>query len=164
MQFKLPESLVDVSVFVDGLGFIGTVEADGIKFPAIEELEESVKSGGFEQSYSTGVFKKLEFEVIIKEINKVIFQSVANGLNNGKGITLTIKGSTIQDGIKTGIVATIQSKPSIAIEKAQTTLKGTATFFSFEYGGSELCMFDTKNMIAKISGVDYLQALRTHIG
>jgi len=162
-QIKFPEEVVDVSVFIDGLGFIGVVDKDGIKFPEIEEIEESIKVGGFEQSYGTGVFKKLEFEIVIKEINKVIYTSVAKGLSSGDGVNLTIKGSTIQNGTKTPFIATIQGKPSIALKGTETTLKGTARFFSFEYDGEELCLFDTKNMIAKIGGVDHLETLRSHI-
>ncbi len=162
-QIKLPESVVDVSVFVDGLGFIGVVDKDGIKFPEIEEIKETVKAGGFEQDYGTGVFKKLEFEIVIKEINKVIYTSMATGLANGNGVNFTIKGSTVQGGEKMPFVATIQSKPSISLNAAETTIKGTATVFIYEYNGEELCSFDTKNMIAKIGGVDYLETLRSHI-
>lgn len=159
----LPESIVDASVYIDGLGFIGTVDKDSIKFPEIEEIEESIKAGGFEQSYGTGVFKKLEFELTLKEINSVIYTSMATGLSNGKGVSLVVKGSTIQDGTKKSFIATIQGKPAVSLKGAETTIKGTATLFIYEYDGEELCSFDTKNMIAKIGGVDYLETLRTHI-
>ncbi len=160
---RLPENVVDCSVFVDGKGFAGVTDKEGLKLPDIEEIEVSVKAGGFEQSYGTGVFKKLEFEVVIKEINEDIYSSVAAGLTSGLGVNLTIKGSTIQDGTKKPFVATIQSKPSISQKGAETTLKGTTTIFGYEYNGKELCMFDTKNVIARIGGVDYLETLRSHI-
>ena len=160
---KLPETVVDVTVFVNGMGKAGVTDKDGLKLPDIEEIEETVKAGGFEQSYGTGVFKKLDFEVVIKEIDPDIYTSVAAGLANGKGINLTIKGSTIQDGTKTSFIATIQGKPSISQKGAETTLKGTATVFGYEYDGVPLCMFDTKNMIGMIGGVDYLATLRSHI-
>ena len=160
---KLPESVVDCTVFIDGQGFAGVTDKEGIKFPEIEEIEESVKAGGFEQSYGTGVFKKLEFEIVIKEINPIIYASVATGLATGLGVNLTVKGSTIQDGTKKPFVATIQGKPSISQKGAETTLKGTATVFGYEYDGVPLCLLDSKNMIAMISGVDYLADLRSHI-
>lgn len=162
-QIKFPEEIVDVSVFIDGLGFIGVVDKDGIKLPVIEEIEESIKVGGFEQGYGTGVFKKLEFEITIKEINPVIYKSVSSGLESGKGVNITIKGSTVQNGTKKPIVVTLEGKPSIELKNSQTTLKGTARLFRYEYNGEELCMFDTFNMIAKIGGVDHLATLRSHI-
>ncbi|WP_294963814.1 phage major tail tube protein [Sulfurimonas sp.] len=160
---KLPETVVDCTVFVNGIGKAGVTDKDGLKLPDIEEIEETVKAGGFEQSYGTGVFKKLDFEVVIKEIDQDIYVSVGAGLASGLGVNLTIKGSTIQDGVKKPFVATIQGKPSISQKGAETTLKGTATIFGYEYDGVPLCMFDTKNMIGMIGGVDYLATLRSHI-
>jgi phage tail tube protein FII len=160
---KLPETVVDVTVFVNGIGKAGVTDKDGLKLPDIEEIEETVKAGGFEQSYGTGVFKKLDFEVVVKEIDPDIYAAVAAGLASRLGVNLTIKGSTIQDGIKTPFIATIQGKPSISQKGAETTLKGTATIFGYEYDGVPLCMFDTKNMIGMIGGVDYLATLRSHI-
>jgi P2 family phage contractile tail tube protein len=163
---KLPQNVVDASVFVDGVGFAGVTES--IKLPEIEELMESSKAGGFERDHGTGVFKKLEFEIAVNEFNAVIYSSVAAGLASGAGINLTVKGSLVQDGKKTPFVATIQGKSSISLdglggEKAKTTLKGTAERFSFELDGKQLCLMDSRNMIAQIGDVDYLAELRTHI-
>lgn len=162
-KFRSPQALADVSVFIDGIGFLGTVAKDGVKFPEVEILRESFTAGGFERDYETGVFKKLEFEITIQEINPVIWTAVSLGLASGLGINMVIKASAIQDGERKPIVVVIQGSPTVSIEEAKTTLKGTAWFYSYTFDGIPLCILDTKNMIGMIGGVDYLATLRSHI-
>lgn len=164
---RLPQSVVDVSVFIEGNGFAGLT--DSITLPEIERILETAKAGGFERDTDTGVFKKLEFDVAVKEFNAIIYKSVAAGIANGKGIGIVLKGSILQDGTKTPFVVTIQGKSGIALggigagESGTTKLKGTAERFVYELNGEELVHMDTRNMIAKIGGVDHLEVLRQHI-
>jgi P2 family phage contractile tail tube protein len=161
-----PQTIVDAAVYVDGLGFVGRSDNEKIKLPVIEEIQESFKAGGFERDYGTGVFKKMEFEVVVNEYNKVIYQAMQTALTNGKGVTFTIKGSALQDGVKVPIAATIQAKFSIDSNlnaKVELMLKGVATRYTLEVNGDTLCSMDSANMIAEIGGVDYLETLRNHI-
>ena len=162
-SLRLPQEVIDANIFIDGYGFLGVSQKDDIKLPEIEEIQEDFKAGGFEQSYGTGTFKKLEFEISVKEVNPVIFAAMGAGLKSGKGILITIKGSIAQEGKKLPFVATIKSNPNIQIEGAKTTIKGVATYFEYEYKGIPLCRFNTKNMIAEIGGIDYLAELRNQI-
>lgn len=164
---RLPQSVADVSVFIEGNGFAGLT--DKISLPEIERILETAKAGGFERDHDTGVFKKMEFDVSVKEFNKIIYESVSTGIANGKGIGIVLKGSILQDGEKTPFVATIQGKAGIGLggigagEGGTTQLKGTAERFVYELNGEELAHMDTRNMIAKIGGVDHLETLRNHV-
>ncbi|DAB40812.1 MAG TPA: hypothetical protein CFH81_00450 [Sulfurovum sp. UBA12169] len=166
-QVRLPQSVVDVSVFIEGNGFAGLT--DKISLPDIERILETSKAGGFERDVDTGVFKKMEFEVGVKEFNKIIYTAASTGIASGKGIGIVLKGSILQDGTKIPFVATIQGKSGVALggigagDGGTTTLKGTAERFSYELNGEELVHMDTRNMIAKIAGVDHLEVLRQHI-
>ncbi len=165
---RLPQSVVDVSVFIDGNGFAGLTDGT-VKIPDLERITESIKSGGFERDVDTGVWKKLEFEVGVKEFNKIVYASASTALSSGKGIGIVIKGSALQDGIKTPFVVTLQGQSGISLgglgagEGGTTKLKGTAERFVYELDGEELCHMDTRNLIAKINGVDHLETLRAHI-
>ena len=161
-----PQQIVDAAVYVDGYGFVGRCDKEKIKLPVIEEIQETINAGGFESDYGTGVFKKLEWEAGINEINKVIFTAMGKALSNGKGVNITIKASAIQDGVKVPLVASIQSKFSIEPGiggKVEKMLKGVANRYVLEVDGQTLCSMDTRNMIAEIGGVDYFETLRAHI-
>ncbi|NQY22841.1 MAG: phage major tail tube protein [Campylobacteraceae bacterium] len=160
---KLPQKVVDASVFIEGLGFVGRTDMEKIKLPDIELIQETIKAGGFEVDINTGVFKKMEFEVGIKEVNSVIYESYSKALSNGGGMNISIKASLIQEGNKVSVVIDFRAIPTISNGLDEITLKGTTSLFKYVVGGKELCLLDSKYMIGKIMGVDYLEALRSHI-
>jgi len=160
---KLPQKLVDASVFIDGYGFVGRTDMEKIKLPDIELIQETIKAGGFEVDVNTGVFKKMEFEVGLKEVNEVIFNSYSNALKNGNGMAISIKASLLQEGKKIPVVIDFRAIPTIGNGFDETTLKGTTTLFKYVVDGKELCLLDSKYMIGKIAGVDHLESLRNHI-
>lgn len=163
---KTPQTFQGATVFVEGIGFAGRCDNEKIKLPVIEELQETITAGGFESDYGTGILKKMEFEVVLNEYNPMIFEAMQNSLVSGKGVTFTIKGSILQDGEKIPFEAHITSKFSIehnASGKVEVTLKGSPTKYLLEVGGKQYCSIDTRNIIAIIGGVDYLETLRSHI-
>ncbi len=164
MGIKLPQVVSDVNIFVDGVGFAGVVDKENFNLPEIEEETESIKNGGFERSYGTGIFKKLEFEFTLKEINKIVYDSLGLSKKKGKSAIFICKGNAVQDGEKKQFVATIKtSNFKISHKGADTNIKGDARFYMFEYDGSPLTIMDSDNYIANIGGVDYLEEVRKNI-
>ena len=163
-MIRVPQIVSDVNVFVDGVGFAGVVDKENFKLPEIEEITETIKSGGFERSYGTGIFKKLEFEFTLKEIHPIVYTALGTAKKSGKGAMFICKGNAVQDGKKTGFIATITSSNfGISHKGADTTIKGEARFYMFEFGGVPLVTMDTDNLIANIGGIDYLEELRKHL-
>ncbi len=163
-MIRVPQIVSDVNIFVDGVGFLGVVDKENFELPEIEEITETIKSGGFERSFGTGIFKKLEFKFTIKEINSIIYTALGTAKKTGKGTMFICKGNAVQDGKKKGFIATIKSSNfSISHKGADTTLKGEARFYMFEFDGIPLVVMDTDNVIADIGGVDYLEEVRKNL-
>jgi P2 family phage contractile tail tube protein len=161
---RLPQIVSDVNVFVDGIGFAGVVDKENFKLPEIEEMTETIKNGGFERSYGVGVFKKLEFEFTLKEIHPIVYTALGTAKKTGKGAMFICKGNAVQDGEKKQFIATLTSSNfAISHKGADTTLKGEARFYMFEFAGTPLCIMDTDNLIANIGGIDYLEEVRKNI-
>jgi len=163
-KIKLPQIVSDINIFVDGVGFAGVSDKENFKLPEIEEETESIKNGGFERSYGKGVFKKLEFEFTLKEIHPIVYTALGTSKSTGKGSMFICKGNASQDGKKKQFIATITSSNfSISHKGADTTIKGEARFYMFEFDGTPLVNMDTDNMIADIGGIDYLAEVRKNI-
>jgi len=163
-MIRVPQVVSDVNVFVDGIGFAGVVDKENFKLPEIEEITETIKNGGFERSYGTGIFKKLEFEFTLKEIHPIVYTALGTAKKTGKGAMFICKGNAVQDGKKKGFIATITSSNfGISHKGADTTIKGEARFYMFEIGGVPLVTMDTDNLIANIGGIDYLEEVRKNL-
>ena len=164
MAVRVPQIVSDINVFVDGIGFAGVTDKENYNLPEIEEELESIKNGGFERSYGTGIFKKLEFEFTLKEINPIIYTALGTAKKTGKGAMFICKGNAVQNGEKKQFIVTITSSNfSISHKGADTTIKGEARFYMFEFGNVPLVIMDTDNMIANIVGIDYLEELRKNV-
>lgn len=50
---RLPQFLSAQQIFIDGFGLFGTAKT--VKLPPVEEMTETVISGGFESEEGTGV-------------------------------------------------------------------------------------------------------------
>ncbi|ADZ93393.1 phage major tail tube protein [Marinomonas mediterranea] len=161
---QVPQYLSAMTVFIDGVGLLGT--AKQVTLPKVEITRETVTAGGFERAMSNGVFKAMEAEITLNEYHDSVFKA-ANKLT--KPPLFVIKGNLSQDGQDYPIEATV--KGSIDIDdgnwetgkEVERKLKVYVDFYALKVNGTEQCMLDAKNMIAKINDVDLLEKARTHV-
>lgn len=159
-----PQYLSGMTVFIDGVGLLGT--ARQVTLPKVEQMRETVTAGGFERSQATGVFKAMEAELALSEYHAQAYQA-ANRL--AKPLTFVVKGSLTQKGENKAVVATLKGTVDIddgALEtgkEAERKVKIYVDYYALEIGDKEQCLLDAENMIARISGTDLLEAVRSHI-
>jgi P2 family phage contractile tail tube protein len=164
---KLPQTLTDINIFVDGIGHLGTSKK--VTLPKIEQIRETQTAGGFERSIDTGIFKELSAEFILNEYSPIVFAAMAAGAATSLGVNITVKGSFFQEGKRMSIVTTLQGSIDVddgdmeAGKQVERKISMKPNLFIMEIDGKQSCLFDTTNMIANIDGVDYLSDLRNHI-
>lgn len=164
---KLPQTLSDINIFVDGVGHLGT--SSKLSLPKVEKIRETQTAGGFERSVDTGLFKELGAEFILSEYSSIVYEAVAASMATSAGIAVVCKGSIFQDGERIAIVATLQGSVDIddgdleANKKVERKVSMKPNRYVLEIDGKQVVMLDTTNMIAIINGVDYLEKLRTQI-
>ena len=160
---KNPEFIQDINVFVNGIGHLGTSEE--FELPKIQFNRETVDKGGFEIDLQTGTFSKLECKLVIQEYSSLVAQAMSDSEN----AYFVVKGSVFKAGVATPAVATIKGDFDLdlgswkAKEAVKQTIEIKVKFFELEINGVQHIQIDTKNMIAKINGKDYLSTLRTNI-
>lgn len=164
---KLPQTMRDINIFVDGIGHLGT--SAEFELPKINQKKFSQEFGGFERDILTGSFEKMEASVTLNEYSPAVFAAMAVGNATGLGVNITVKGSIYQEGKSLQAIATIQGdididdgswKPN---EQVKRKLSISVNFYAMIIDGKQGCLFDANNMIAIIDGVDYLANLRSHI-
>lgn len=164
---KLPQTLTDINIFVDGIGHLGTSKK--VTLPKIEQIRETQTAGGFERSIDTGIFKELSAEFVLAEYSPIVYGALAAGAATGLGTNITIKGSFFQDGKRTSILATLQGSIDIddgdmeANKGVERKISMKPNKYIMEIDGKQGCLLDTTNMIAIFDGVDMLADLRSHI-
>ncbi len=162
MANYIPNTLVGMSVFIEGVGLLG--KAKTIALPKVEQMRETFVSGGFERSANTGVFKAMESEINFSEFNS----HVARAMNNDKP-SFVIKGSIKQQGRDRPLVATLHGQFDFDdgnLEQGKETerkLKIFVDYYRFELDGKTQVELDVNNMIAIFDGKDHLEVLRKHI-
>jgi len=158
----IPQFLTGLTVFIDGVGFLGTCKQ--VALPKVEQMRETITQGGFERSLSTGIFKAMESEITLSEYSPVVFRSI-----NTRPPTFVLKGSLKQGNDEFPIVVTLKGEIDIddgsleTKKEAERKIKLYADFYQLEIDGTMQVQLDVENMIALIDGVDHLEKLRSHI-
>jgi len=153
---KLPSRIVDINLFVDGYGLLGTVES--LTPPAVKTKKEN--QGG--QHIDTGILEAIEFEVEVNILNSVIYKEMAK-LQNAK---LKGKGSYQQDGVKKAAVLTFGGPMDVdpdawkSGDAMKTKIKMYVNVYNMQLDGEEVIDVDLPNYIAKIGGVDIYASVR----
>ena len=164
---RLPQIMGDVNIFIDGFGHLGTSE--DFELPKINQKKITQEFGGFERDILTGSFEKMEAAVTLKEYSPSVFAAMAVGQVKSAGVTITVKGSILQDGKRLSAIATIKGHIDVddgswkANEEVKRKLKISVKLYELEIDGKQACLFDVNNMIAKMDGIDYLAYLISHI-
>lgn len=161
---RLPQTFKDINAFVNGIGHLGV--SSSFEPPKIKKSKASKSGGGFEVDYDDGSFEKMESKLELDEYSLSIFEA----FSQMKDKKITVKGSIFQDGDSLPVIATIKGEFDIdpgswkAKEGVKLTIDiPTVTYYKLEINGKEVVLMDTKNMVARIYGVDILEKLRTHI-
>lgn len=164
---NLPQTMRDINIFVDGIGHLGT--SSEFELPKINQKKFTQEFGGFERDVLTGSFEKMEASVTLDEYSASVFAAMALGNATGLGVNITVKGSIFQEGKSKQALATIQGNIDIddgswkANEQVKRKLTIAVNAYAMEIDGKQGCLFDVKNMIAIIDGVDFLATLRSQI-
>ena len=162
-NLRTPAFIQDINIFVNGIGHLGTSEE--FELPKIQFNRETLDKGGFEVDFETGTFSKLECKLVIQEYSSLVAQAMSDSEN----AYFVVKGSVFKAGVATPAVATIKGDFDLdlgswkAKEAIKQTIEIKVKFFELEVNGVQHIQLDTKNMIAKINGKDYLSTLRTNI-
>ena len=160
----VPQYLSAMTVFIDGIGLLGT--AKQIALPKVEQNRETSSAGGFERSLATGVFKAMDAEITLSEYHAAIY-AAANSLRTPP--TFIAKGNITQQGQDYPVIATFKGGVDVddgnweTGKEAERKVKVYVDFYSLEINGIEQCMLDVANMIARIQGVDILEKVRSHV-
>ncbi|MGL4225873.1 MAG: phage major tail tube protein [Shewanella sp.] len=157
----IPHFLTGMTVFVDGQGLLGTVKT--VALPKVEQMRETIVSGGFERSITTGVFKAMECELTLSEYSPTVYNSWLSQ------IPIVIKGSVKEKGKSYPIVAVIKGERDIddgtleTNKEVERKVKVYCDFYSLTVNNVPQVLLDVDNMIANIQGKDYLADMRSHL-
>lgn len=164
MSNNIPQFLVGMTVFINGEARLG--KGKTVTLPKVEQIRETIKTGGFERSVSTGVFKAMEAEITLSEYHK----SVVGVLANLTGESLfVVKGSIKEKDKNIPVVATFKGEIDAddgnweAGKEIERKIKIYIEKYSLEIDGVKQVSLDVGNMIAVIDGVDHMEKLRKHI-
>lgn len=169
---KIPEKLINYSVFKDGTDFLGTAD---IELPNIEYMTETIKGSGIAgeiESQTIGHTSPLNLKMNWRTIDKDAVKLAAP-----KSHSLDFRGSVQQYNSATGTYSTIPIKVTVRANPKNLSLgkmdagttMGTSNDFSVSYikiivNGIELLEIDKYNYIHKINGKDYLADVKKQLG
>ncbi len=157
----IPHFLTGMTVFVDGVGLLGTVKT--VALPKVEHMRETITAGGFERSIATGVFKAMECEITLSEYSETVYNSWL------AQIPIVIKGSVKEKGKNYPVVAVVKGERDIddgtweTNKEVERKVKIYVDFYSLTINNVPQVLLDVENMIANIQGKDYLADMRSHL-
>jgi P2 family phage contractile tail tube protein len=162
---RLPQFLTGVSVFVGGVGILGT--SNKASLPKVDQMRETIIAGGFERNVGAGVFKAMEAEITFDEFHSSTYSALGSSVL--KNPSFVIKGSLKQNETSIPLQATIKGSfdledtlPEVG-KKVEQKLSIKVDYYSLELNKKQVVEMDLDNMIAKIDDKDYLEELRQHI-
>ncbi len=156
---KLPSRLKEVNLFVDGFGFLGTVESLS---PPNPKTKKEVQNG---QHMDTGMLEPMEFEAELNIMNMIIYKEMAK-LQKAK---LKGKGSYQEDGANKAAVITlagpldIDADPWKSGDTMKVKVKMYVNVYNLQLDGQEVIDIDLPNYIAKIGGTDIYASVRSAV-
>lgn len=162
---NLRSALRGLSVFVEGIGFLGKV--GDIETPAVEF--EMIEDGNMGRKIDTGLLKPMEAKITIYDHNELLIQVVGKRLR--ETASFVIKTSTASDkkeqNIYIEITAHVEKQemenPKEAGKETGITLSLAVTGYKLEIDGKEVYDLDVDRYICKIDGKDHYETLRKHL-
>jgi P2 family phage contractile tail tube protein len=153
------------NVFVQGIGFVGTVgdiEPPVVKFKQAED-------GNLGRNVDSGLLEPMECKLTIFDVNQVIFEAVGKRL--GDLASFVIKSSIVAGGKETpvyfeiGAQVTEQEWENMKETAKETGINLTLSVIQYklEIDGKEHYDIDADRYICKINGKDHFETLRKQI-
>jgi len=167
MARKIPQSIKEINVFINGIGYLGS--AKNFKIPTIE-VETTELKGAMSANVSTGAIKPLECELKISTLDLNVYAALGSNLAGVK-IPLLLKASLIEDG-KEHAVSVAISGDILSYEvgdmengkEVELALKIAVRFESVSIDGVPMLIYDYNNLICIVGGVDLMSKVRSNLG
>ncbi|MFV0481356.1 MAG: phage major tail tube protein [Campylobacteraceae bacterium] len=166
MTRKIPQAVQDVNVYIDGRGHLGNIK--NLKLPDFtQEMIEA--KGGISTKYANGSIAASELTFKMNVIDAELYWSY--GLNTFVNrVPLVIKGSIYQDtkslplvAIITGDFVSVSPAEIEAGKEVEVDVKLSVHFYELMVDNKQAVLFDTKNTICLIGGVDYFAQMRDNL-
>jgi len=160
------EMIVDINVFVEGLGLLGVATEFTSANPELSTLEsEASPAGKMELVY--GAMEAMEMEFTLGEHNVAVHTAMGK-LNDA---TIIAKQSAKQgkddvsvEWIHKGSITTIEGDASKRGEKSKNSVKMKVHYFMKRINGKSVCEVDKMNGVCKPDGEkDVLEVARNFV-
>lgn len=166
MLFKTPQTMAGCTVFVEGLGFLGTSKE--VTLPKLEFITWTSNSGMGEREIDTGLLKAMTATFVFEEYNKVYFEALVKRFNIVSNIY--VKQNISQGVLQIPLVATLRGfiktleMPKYENTKeVNVTLEMAVCFYKFEYNYKQELLIDIDNMLCFINGIDILAPAKLNL-
>ena len=158
MARKIPGTIKELNLFVEGIGFLGVVE--DMKYPHVRTKKERVNGVVID----TGILEELVFEGNLTIASAEIYKHA-----NGKSIITKGKTAYVEGGVNKKMNSTFggfldAELDSLKVaEKMKTKIKMDLNVYNLNLNGEEVYDIDLLNDIAKIGGKDIYEATRSAV-
>jgi P2 family phage contractile tail tube protein len=163
---RIPQIMVGANVVIEGVGFLGV--AKEIELPKIEFTTITSSSGLGEREIDTGLLKAMSTKIVLNEYNDVYFKALRSRL--GQNAKLYAKQSIARNEDKKEITATFRGSVKVMElpkyehgKEVEVSLEIALDFFKFEYDKTPYFLYDQKNMVLEIDGVDQYEEIRNQL-
>jgi P2 family phage contractile tail tube protein len=155
---KIPGKVKELNIFIDGLGFLGTVE--DCKLPQVKTKKEVVNGVVID----VGIVEDLVFEGTLNIANAEIYKRATN-----KSVVVNGKASYLEDNadkkLNTSMGGFLEAEMDTlkAGDNMKTKIKMMLNTYVMSMDSDEVYNIDLPNMIAKIGGKDIYETVRSAV-
>ena len=153
MAVRIPQVLIAAQVFVDGEGFLGTID---LTLPNITKKKVTQSSGVGDYDIGLPTLEKIETTATVREYSKTVFGLLSEGK------TIIVKKAYKQGSTTVAVEATfkgsfdLEDSDQTPGKNAELKLKIAASYYRLEVANEEWIEVDHVNHILKIDGTDML--------
>lgn len=165
----IPQTLVNMNLFVDGKGFAGL--ATTLTPPTLTIKKEEHRAAGMDAPVNMDVgMEAMEASFALSGISTDVlkFFGLADQTAFGavfRGAFKDLKGAVVAAEVTTrGMLSEINPGDWKSGEKAEATHAVACTYYKLEVDGEVIHEIDVLGMVRMINGVDQLAAVRAAIG
>jgi P2 family phage contractile tail tube protein len=164
MATKIPQTMTGSSVFIEGVGFLGTSKE--IELPKIEFETWESKSGLMVRKMDSGVLKAMTTKIVMEQYNDVYFSAL--GKRWKKNVGIYAKQNIAPNNIPIvatfrGSISSMQMPKMELAKEVNITIELNTWFYKFEIEGNEKLLIDLENMILQIDGEDKYADIRANV-
>lgn len=167
MKRIIGEVIQESNVYIDGQGYLGVVR--NLKLPDIEQEMIETK-GVLGANYSTGVLKPLELNFKIAVADPVLFAAYFHTTYSEIKAPLLFRESVHRGGKNYGISAeflgefiSISESEHESGKEVEVEVKMAVHFYTQRRNNVPIIVYDHKNTILAIDGVDLMSDVRSNL-